>query len=161
MDEAYENGIWVDGEFYHNKSQPKRKFTKDDAIYGIFSNTADEPTAVSTKPMQFVKTSTLVNDSSTSKPRLQTFRLSQTRLTTFPKSFENQSLSELDAIKPEWEDHVKQRFKNPLQHGISRRRLGKRRIRRFQTHRRSSTSWWAWFGLQFHNQTKETINSCL
>lgn len=38
MDDEYEGGQWIDGEFYYNRKREKRVQSKEDAIYGVFSD---------------------------------------------------------------------------------------------------------------------------
>ncbi|KAI6678542.1 hypothetical protein NL676_039338 [Syzygium grande] len=38
MDNDYDDGQWIDGEFYHRRRREKRAQTKEDALYGVFAS---------------------------------------------------------------------------------------------------------------------------
>ncbi|KAE8656145.1 Septin and tuftelin-interacting protein 1-like protein 2 [Hibiscus syriacus] len=76
MENDFEDGRWIDGEFYYKKRKEKRTQTKDDVLYGVFaSDSDDEDSGYSssrkrrkefgkksdlTKPVNFVSTGTVM-----------------------------------------------------------------------------------------------------
>ncbi|KAL4352301.1 hypothetical protein GQ457_06G015760 [Hibiscus cannabinus] len=76
MENDFEDGRWVDGEFYYKKRKEKRTQTKDDVLYGVFASDSDSEDdgysssrkrrkefgkkADLTKPVNFVSTGTVM-----------------------------------------------------------------------------------------------------
>lgn len=75
MDNDFEGGRWMDGEFYYTKRKEKRAQTKDDVLYGVFASDSDSDGYTSkkrrrdreagrrpdlTKPVNFVSTGTVM-----------------------------------------------------------------------------------------------------
>ncbi|GMI64975.1 NTC-Related protein 1, SPLICEOSOMAL TIMEKEEPER LOCUS1, NTR1 [Hibiscus trionum] len=76
MENDFEDGRWIDGEFYYKKRKEKRTQTKDDVLYGVFaSDSGSEDDGYSssrkrrkefgkkadlTKPVNFVSTGTVM-----------------------------------------------------------------------------------------------------
>lgn len=80
MDNDYEGGKWVDGEFYYKSKRQKRVQTRDDQLYGVFADDSDDSGGGSrrrrrrddgdgggaerdyTRPVSFVSTGRVVQD---------------------------------------------------------------------------------------------------
>ncbi|KAH7511485.1 hypothetical protein ACOSP7_014204 [Xanthoceras sorbifolium] len=75
MDNDFEGGQWINGEFYYKKRKEKRTQTKDDVLYGVFASDSDSDGFSSkkrrrdrdigrrpdlTKPVNFVSTGTVM-----------------------------------------------------------------------------------------------------
>ncbi|XWS57996.1 hypothetical protein CRYUN_Cryun09bG0221000 [Craigia yunnanensis] len=75
MDNDFEDGQWINGEFYYKKRKEKRTQTKDDVLYGVFASDTDSEDDGSasrkrrkefgkkpdlTKPVNFVSTGTVM-----------------------------------------------------------------------------------------------------
>ncbi|KAE8721422.1 Septin and tuftelin-interacting protein 1-like protein 1 [Hibiscus syriacus] len=76
MENDFEDGRWIDGEFYYKKRKEKRTQTKDDVLYGVFASDSDDEDngysssrkrrkefgkkADLTKPVNFVSTGTVM-----------------------------------------------------------------------------------------------------
>lgn len=79
LDDDYEDGQWIDGEFFASKKKEKRKQTREDVLYGVFNESdSDEDEARRrkrkfsvkedlTKPVAFVSKG-LVNQTEDDKP---------------------------------------------------------------------------------------------
>lgn len=74
MDNDFEDGQWINGEFFYRKRKEKRTQTKDDVLYGVFASDSDSDEDGSsrkkrkgfgkkadlTKPVNFVSTGTVM-----------------------------------------------------------------------------------------------------
>ncbi|OWM63608.1 septin and tuftelin-interacting protein 1 homolog 1 [Punica granatum] len=74
MDNDYEGGEWINGEFYYRKKREKRTQTKEDVLYGVFADSDSDYDDYSskkrknresrkadlTKPVNFVSTGTVM-----------------------------------------------------------------------------------------------------
>ncbi|XVF56663.1 hypothetical protein PTKIN_Ptkin06aG0138400 [Pterospermum kingtungense] len=73
MENDFEDGQWINGEFYYRKRKEKRTQTKDDVLYGVFASDSDSEDDGSrkrrkgfvkkadlTKPVNFVSTGTVM-----------------------------------------------------------------------------------------------------
>lgn len=79
MDKDFEDGQWIDGEFYYGKRKEKRTQTRDDVLYGVFAGDSSDSDyeglgsskkwrkdkdhfgkADFTKPVNFVSTGTVM-----------------------------------------------------------------------------------------------------
>lgn len=77
MENDYEDGQWINGEFYYRKRKEKRSQTKDDVLYGVFADSASDSDDYSsskkrrknrdlhkkpdlTKPVSFISTGTVM-----------------------------------------------------------------------------------------------------
>jgi tuftelin-interacting protein 11 len=79
VDDTYEGGQWINGEFYYAKEKQKRKFTKDDAIFGIFVGDSSDEEGGSrkksrydksyAKPVQFISTGETMGGDSKKKKK--------------------------------------------------------------------------------------------
>ncbi|KAJ4720973.1 septin and tuftelin-interacting protein 1-like 1-like [Melia azedarach] len=78
MDNDFEGGQWINGEFYYKKRREKPVQTKDDVLYGVFVDDSDDDDGYSsrkrkkdrdfgrtpdfTKPVNFISTGTVMPD---------------------------------------------------------------------------------------------------
>nr|POE80415.1 septin and tuftelin-interacting protein 1 like 1 [Quercus suber] len=77
MENDYEDGQWINGEFYYRKRKEKRSQTKEDVLYGVFADSASDSDDYSsskkrrknrdlhkkpdlTKPVSFISTGTVM-----------------------------------------------------------------------------------------------------
>ncbi|KAK4776716.1 hypothetical protein SAY86_005404 [Trapa natans] len=74
MDNDYEDGQWINGEFYYRKKREKRAQTKEDVLYGVFADSDSDYDESSsrkrrnresreadfTKPVRFISTGTVM-----------------------------------------------------------------------------------------------------
>ncbi|XP_042490881.1 septin and tuftelin-interacting protein 1 homolog 1 [Macadamia integrifolia] len=75
MENDYEDGQWIGGEFYYKKRKEKRQQTKEDVLFGVFADSDSDDDGSSrkrrkdfskksdfTKPVNFVSTGTVMPD---------------------------------------------------------------------------------------------------